>query len=113
MIAALAAACVVHLLTTRAAAEPAPTLRFRESPTITSARGTVLALPPGYYVPEPAWDALDAEVRRLQDAETRLAAENASLRASAKERPPGGWGVAALVTGALAAGITLGAWASR
>lgn len=112
-IAALAAACVVHLLTTRAAAEPAPPpWRFRQPPTITTPRGTVLELPPGYYLAEPTWSALDAELRRLQERETRLEAENTSLRKSTTERPPG-WGTLALVTGALATGIAVGVYASR
>ncbi len=67
---------------TRVAENNGP-LHFADSPTITSAAGTVLALPPGYYLTDPQFAALDAELRRAQDAETRLRAENDSLRESA------------------------------
>ena len=42
--------------------------------------GTDLRLPPSYIVPEQAWDDLDREMRRLQDQETKLTAENQKLR---------------------------------
>lgn len=58
----------------------------------------------GYYFDEPTYDRLDAEVKRLQDAETRLRAENDSLRKSAQAWQPG-WltVVTAAVTGAVLA----------
>lgn len=43
----------------------------------------------GYFMDEPTYSILDAEMRRLQDAETRLKAENASLRASTAGWQPG------------------------
>ncbi len=46
-------------------------------------------LPPGRFVDEPAWTALDLELRRLQTKEIRIDAENASLRASADGWQPG------------------------
>lgn len=48
--------------------------------------GSELHLPPGYYLDEAKFTRLDNELRRLQEREVRLDAENKSLRASA-----GGW----------------------
>lgn len=42
--------------------------------------GSKLDLPPGYFYDEALHAALDVEVKRLQDVETRLTAENESLR---------------------------------
>ncbi len=47
----------------------------------------VYATGPGYYLTDPLWDKLDKEVRRLQTAEVRLTAENASLARSNEGRP--------------------------
>lgn len=77
--------------------------------TVTLDSGTRVRLPAGYFLPESYWDTLDLEVRRLQDTETRLTAENASLRSS---ESTWGWGTVGLVAGALAAGIVGGWWAS-
>lgn len=55
-------------------------LRMRTGSTCTTAGGSTVALPPGVFLPEPAWLKLDAEVRRLQAEETRLNAENRKLR---------------------------------
>lgn len=77
----------------------------------------VMALPSGraFRVPArahiltpDAYSALDLEMRRLQETETRLAAENESFRKSAEAWRPG-WVVvtSAIVTG-LAGGIYLG-----
>lgn len=44
--------------------------------------GSKLELPPGYFYDEALHAALDVEVKRLQDVETRLTAENKSLRAT-------------------------------
>lgn len=89
------------------AADVQPPWHFRAGPRITSARGTVLDLPPGYYLSEPAFDKLDAELRRAQDAETRLGAENKSLRASARSAGFGFRTVAVIVAGAFAGGIAI------
>lgn len=48
--------------------------------------GSELHLPPGYYLDETKFARLDGELRRLQEREVRLTAENLSLRAST-----GGW----------------------
>lgn len=106
---ALAIAGVILLLASPAIAEP-PTLEvtpITEPVTLRADSGAELRLPPGFFVPLPLWETLDQEVRRLQDAETRLGAENRSLRASLDEGP--GWGTVALVGLTLAAGIAAGA----
>lgn len=69
--------------------------------------GRVLVVPQLSHVLAPiAWDKLDAEVRRLQEAEVRLTAENNSLRKTAKEWQPG-WKV---LLGTLVAGAALGGY---
>lgn len=79
-------AVVLTLATTRAAADPP--IHLQTSAEVKTDGGSQLRLPPGYFLDEPAWSALDTELRRLQDAETRLAAENTSLRASARTTTP-------------------------
>lgn len=86
-------------------------LHFRLSPTITSAGGRILVPPPGYYIADADFARLDAELRRAQDAETRLSAENLSLRASARES--GGLRPVLVIAGlAFAAGMGVGLYAS-
>lgn len=94
-------------------AESQPELwHFKSAPTCTTARGTVLSLPIGYYVADNSFARLDAELRRAQDVETRLTAENTSLRKSAADGPS--WTTPVVVAvSAFAAGIAVGALASR
>ncbi len=95
-----------------AAAEPcveAP-CHFQSASTIKTDGGSEVRLPPGYFVSEANWAALDAETRRLQDAETRLATENTTLRAEA-ERLPFGWGTVVALGLAFAAGGAAALWA--
>lgn len=66
-------------------------------------------LPAGRFLAEPGWSALDLEMRRLQDAETRLTAENTSLRKNADAWRPG-WKT---LTGAVLVGVALGVAATR
>lgn len=61
-----------------------------------------VALAPGYYLSTPKFNILDTEMRRLQDQETRLIAENNSLRSSADSVP---WPVLAV---AASVGLCLG-----
>lgn len=102
-----AALALVLLAGTRAAAEPthllgASTVTMHES-------GHALDLPPGYFLPEDDWDALDLEVHRLQDSETKLKAENQSLRKSA-----GSWGPGFKTSiGILIVGAAVGAYAAH
>lgn len=92
-----------------AAAEPRCTsapCRVKSSSTLKTEKGSEVSLPPGWFMSDAVFSKVDAETRRLQDAETRLAAENASLRKSAAEAPFG-WGTIAIVVSAFAAGAAL------
>lgn len=93
-------------------AEEAPEPIHVLSPsTITTEKGNSLALPPGWFLAEPLMVKLDTELRRLQDAETRLTAENESLRKSAATAVGPGWQAALVLVGvALAGGIALERW---
>jgi len=75
---------------------------------VVTEKGSKLSLPPGYFLEEPDYDRLDVEMRRLQDAETRLGAENRSLRDSAKDSDALGWKFwTTVVIGAFGAGIAV------
>lgn len=47
---------------------------------VVTEKGSKLDLPPGYFLDEEAWRERDLELKRLQEQETRLKAENRSLR---------------------------------
>ena len=107
-LALVAALCVSLYARDAGAEEPAPVpvpWHLKNGGTVTTPKGNVLELPPGYYLAEPTWTKLDTELRRSQDAETRLAAENQSLRSGSEGM---GWRSAsviatiALVTGMIA-----------
>lgn len=109
---ALACGLVVLFASSRAVAEPdarPEVIPVTESVILKADSGAELRVPPGYYVPTTAWNALDAALKAAQDAETRLKAENTSLREAARDDAPRGWGTVLLVAGALAAGILGGA----
>ncbi len=101
------------LAAARAAADPAtaeapPPTHLASSSAVHTDGGSDLRLPPGYFLAEPTWLRLDAETRRLQDAETRLRAENTSLRASAATGwQPGWYTVVLAVSGGIALGVYL------
>lgn len=99
------------ILAARVSVADPPTIptRLNSRAHVTTEGGTDLDLPPGWYVvPPDKWSALDLEMRRLQDAETRLTAENESLRGST-----GGAGFLLVVCGALAAGFAAGVLVAR
>lgn len=84
---------------------PPPTnIHIHSASSLHTDGGSDLRLPPGYFLDEPAHDRLDTEMRRLQDAETRLGAENTSLRASTQGWQPGWYTVAGIIATSLAAG---------
>lgn len=67
-----------------------------------------VTIPVGAHVLDaPSWDLLDAEMRRLQELETRITAENRSLRETASSWQPG-WRTMAIT---LAVGLAGGAYA--
>ena len=107
----LAAALVVYLLATRAAADPAPSirLRMREDSTLTLKSGRVLDLPPGRYIEEIEFEKLEIEFKRLQDAETRLTAERDSYKKSTDQWRVG-WKTLVF---AFTAGAALGAYLAK
>lgn len=70
--------------------------------------GSHLRVPPGWFLADEVWQRLDAETRRLQDAETRLTAENRSFRASSATWGPSWW----IIVAAVAGGASLG-WYAR
>lgn len=72
---------------------PAPleVLHLKSSSTARTDKGSDLRLPPGYFMDEPKFAQLDSELKTLQDARTRLEAENASLRKSASQDISFGW----------------------
>ena len=88
-------------------ADPLPTVpgEFQTTTTCKSTGGGTWVLPPGWWlVPPDTWSDLDTKLRRLQTAETRLTAENTSLRKSARERSSRWY----LLTGALSLGLAAG-----
>lgn len=90
---AAALALVLLLASSGAAADPAPTHVVTEEPRllcvplVTPAR--CRDLPPGHFVDEETWNKIDAELRRAQDSETRMRAENTQLRKSVSGWSPG------------------------
>lgn len=89
----LAAACVVYLLATRAAAEPAPSerLRMRDPSVLTLKSGRVLELPPGRFIEEDAFQRMEAAYKAAQEKATRAAAERDSYRKTLTEEWRPGW----------------------
>lgn len=102
-----AIALLIILATSRAAAEPV-NLHMRTPSTCETEGGSHLQLPPGYFMDEPTRDELDRETRHLQDAETRLRAENRSLRGSLASWQPGWIVLVSTAAVALALGIYAG-----
>lgn len=48
-----------------------------------------LTVPPGRFIDEDTWARIDAKAKRLQDAETRLTAENKEFRKQQSSWQPG------------------------
>lgn len=88
-------------------AEAAGYLHLASPSSVTTDGGSNLRLPPGYFFDEPAHAKLDVEFKRRGDAETRLTAENASLRSQVSGWSPG-WRT---LLGALVVGAAGGAYA--
>lgn len=74
----VAAAVTLHLHPTVAVAEPIHLLSGAKCES--TATGEEFELPPGFFLPEPEWEELDVEVKRLQEQEVRLEAENEVYR---------------------------------
>lgn len=109
-LATVAALVVLTLRTAGAAAEPADRpIHIGTSSTVETDGGSTLRLPPGYFLTEPLYSKLDTELIRLQDAETRLTAENETLRKKTESWSPGWRTLAA----SFVAGIAVTAYALR
>lgn len=87
----------------RAAADPT-NLHLQTPSTVHTDGGTDLRLPPGYFLDEGTHDKVDLEMKRLQDAETRLKAENTSLRKTVSDWQPGWYTLAIAIAGGVALG---------
>ena len=84
---------------------PAPVnLHIRSPSYLVTDGGSDLRLPPGYFLDEPTRDRLDAEMRRLQELETRLTAENATLSKGVSGWQPGWVSIALTFAGGMALG---------
>lgn len=99
----------------RVAAEPPPAcptpgvpchLRMREPVTVQKDDGTSYRLPQGHFLDTFTWELLDNEVKRLQDQENRLTAENISLKNNLKNATPGWPMLLVVVAGAVVTGLT-------
>jgi hypothetical protein len=97
---AVIAAIVVALASRSAAGDPV--IHLKTPSTVHTDGGADLKLPPGYFLEQNLYWELDDEFKRLQTQETRLKAENKSLRESSSEYP---WAATGLVG---AFGIALG-----
>lgn len=64
---------------------PDPGCHLKSPSTLTTEKGSILKLPPGYFLDEPTWTKRDAELKVAQDGVTRLKAENESFRKDAKK----------------------------
>lgn len=97
-------AVVTALLVTLAAREASGDIVHLKTPSsVVTEGGSTLTLPPGYFLDEQTWQERDLEMRRLQEQETRLVAENKVLRESS-DFPP--WASVALGAVGIAIGIT-------
>lgn len=110
---------VLLALTTRAAADPSTYVPCPDdtcylhivsnSSLYTDTSDDVqLRLPPGWFVDEGTWGRMDAEQKRLQDVETRLSAENRTLRTALDGWQPGWMTLSTALVVGLAAGIYIG-----
>lgn len=112
---AILAALLVLFSTDRVFADDAP-LQTLPSPHVRLPQGGELIVPEDrhYFLPlgthiidNLGWQDLDNEVKRLQDSETRLKAENKSLKSALSSWSPG-WGSLILLTGlAIATGTVV------
>ncbi len=73
---------------------PDPGCHLKSGGTLTTRKGSVLELPPGYFLDEPTFVRRHVELVDAQDKVTRLGAENRVLREEAS-RP--GWKITLVV----------------
>lgn len=111
--AAIAAGLIV-ILAARAASDPLPLpqghIRLTQGEgELKVYDGRIFLLPLGTHIlTYETWNELDGEVRRLQDQETRLTAENKSLKKNAASWHPGWKSISTAVLFGLAGGLWIG-----
>lgn len=102
---ALTALALVALMGRDAGADenpcPDPGCRLKSPSTLTTDGGSVLRLPPGYFLDDTTFQRRDAELKAAQDQVVRLKAENDSFRKNAGTWAPVVGVVVSLVGGAL------------
>lgn len=96
----LGAAVIVALMSNEASGDPI--YHIKSPSVITTEKGSELKLPPGYFMDEPTFKDLDLRLKTLEENDTRLRAENQSLRKTADEIP---WKV---IGSAIAFGVLVG-----
>lgn len=94
-----AAVLLVAALHSETAADPI--YHFKTPSTLKTDGGSELRLPPGYFLDEQKWQERDLELKRAQEARTRLTAENASLRKSISEGGSARFYIVTFAVGAL------------
>lgn len=105
------------LTVTTADADPSPAvpactsdapchLRMRDPSTLITYKGDTFTLPPGRFLDENTYSALDTEWKRLQDQETRLTAENKSFRKTMDTWQPGWITLTIATLSGIATGVT-------
>lgn len=82
-------------------------LHMRTASHVVTDGGADVRLPPGWFLDEASYAALDTETKRLQDAETRLTAENGSLKQSLSGWQPGWYTMASVLLGGLVLGYEI------
>lgn len=107
---ALAVAVVIGLASRATSADPAPSapppdfLHVVVPWHLTTDGGTKLDLPPSYVLADPKYDALDAEMKRLQNVETHDKAEIDALHKDLEKWQPGWVTLGAAIVGGLVLG---------
>lgn len=96
---------LVVVFSREANAEP---VHLKSPSKVETQAGSKLELPPGYFFDEAEKAALDVEMKRLQDQETRLAAENKSLRSSADGISFGWYALGSVIAVGFALGYYVG-----
>ena len=109
-----AAAALVLALASQAAADPAPSPPTAPASTeffhvlvpwtLTTESGTTRKMPPAHIYTDPAWGRLDIEMKRLQNQETRLTAENKALKTDLEKWQPGWVTLISVAASAIALG---------
>lgn len=88
-------------------ADDGTNVHLKSAATCTTVKGSIVTLPPGVFLSDDKFAALDAELKRQQDLTTRLTAENASFRAQAPGWQPGWKSITLSILAGMAAVIAI------